>query len=116
MINNTIYQRDIVEVDFKLSNGEIKKHPVLVLSNDNAIKKENSFVCVMISGSTTYDDFSFELNDEMFNFIPKKKSQVRLHLIATVMLIDVNRKIGNIKSTYFGCIVNKIKDKVFNEL
>lgn len=78
MITNTIYQRDIVELDFKLSNGEIKKHPVLVLSNNNAIKKENNFICVMISGSTTYDDFSFELIDEMFNFIPKKKSIVTL--------------------------------------
>ena len=44
-----INQRDIVEVNFELPNGDFKTHPALVISNQQVLEAEDIFYAVMIS-------------------------------------------------------------------
>lgn len=84
-----ISQRDIVEVPFNLSQG-IKPHPVIVLSNDEAIQEEGSFIGLMMTTDKTEDLYTFEITSEM---LTKKLnvpySQARLHLISFFKVKEV---------------------------
>lgn len=106
-------QREVVEVNFKLPGNVFKPHPVVILSNDSANEMEKSFVGVMMSGSLTYDDFTFIIEDKMLTKAPKKKSQIRCHLIAFVEYNEVIRRISEIKKDYFNKLINHINDTVF---
>lgn len=73
-------QRDIVEVNFNLPQGSLK-HPVIILSNNDAIQLENYFVGVMLTTEDIDDEYTFPIEDFMLNKPLSSKSQVRLHLI-----------------------------------
>jgi hypothetical protein len=88
-------QREVVEVFFRLpDDGRQEKHPVIVLSNNEINSQENGFVAIMMTSQVVYrgDEYSFELNDTMFNIpLSKPFSAVRLHLIGNFMDTDVIR-------------------------
>ena len=109
-----IQQGNIVEVNVYLPDGGFKPHPAIVISNDNMFFYESAFLIVMISGTEVNDQFSFHLTDEMLTIKPKKKSQVRCHLINLVTKKDVNRKFGSIRKEYLIQILDKIKTTVLN--
>lgn len=94
-------QRDVVEVLFRLpADGDLKQHPVIVLSNNDINEEEGGFVAVMMTSKEHYkgDDYSFELDDSMFTKpLGKPFSAIRLHLISNFMDTDVisNSNSGN---------------------
>jgi len=50
-------QREVVEVEFRLpSDGILKKHPVIVISNSEINETEEGFVAVMMTSSEKYKD------------------------------------------------------------
>ncbi len=73
----SVTRGEIVEVNFPIPGGS-KIHPTLVLSNDDVYDNEGFFIGAMLSSKTMIDEFSFELQDEMFSKIPKKKTQVKV--------------------------------------
>ena len=94
-------QREVVEVEFRLpSDGILKKHPVIVISNSDINETEEGFVAVMMTSSEKYkdDEYSFEVNDSMFTKgLGTSFSAVRLHLIGNFLDTDIirNRHTGN---------------------
>ncbi len=101
-----INQRDVYLLPFPLG-GVVQDHPFIVLSIREANEIENSFIAVMITSSDVHkDDYSFDLNDSMFEKpLPKKGSHVRMHLIT----IDLNKKIRGVK-------LNTMKEFYFKQL
>jgi hypothetical protein len=63
----------------------------------------------MISETEVNDQFTFHLTDEMLTRKPKKKSQVRCHLINLVTERDIIQKFGSIKKQYLIQIIEKNK-------
>ncbi|MCD4697032.1 MAG: type II toxin-antitoxin system PemK/MazF family toxin [Bacteroidales bacterium] len=109
-----VEQGDIVEINVFLPDGGFKPHPAIVISNNNVYFYESAFIVVMISGVNTDDDFSYHLSDEMLTKKPKKKSQVRCHLINLATKRDVIMKHGKIKKQYLSEIIEKIKSDVLS--
>jgi hypothetical protein len=101
-----ISQRDIVEVAFELPQGRLR-HPVIVLSNDDAINLEQFFIGIMMTTEDIDDEYSFPIEDYMLNKPLTAKSQVRLHLIGWFSVDQV------IKTSYYNHI---IKIDFFREL
>jgi mRNA-degrading endonuclease toxin of MazEF toxin-antitoxin module len=107
-------QREVVEINFRLPDGTFKPHPVIVLSNDDINDNEGAFVCVMVSGNPSSDDYSFPLSEDMLTFTPRKQSQVRCHLITLGIDADIMRHFGHIRKAPFIKLINKINGSVFN--
>lgn len=108
-----INQRDIIEVAFKLPDDTFKPHPAIVLSNNYINELEGACICAMMSGNPTDDDYSFWIENLMVTKTPKKKSQVRCHLISLVPNSDIRQKFGEIKPQYFQQLIDKINTAVF---
>ena len=102
-----ISQRDIVEVPFNLPQG-VKPHPVIVLSNDDAIQEEGSFIGLMMTTDKTEDLYTFEITSEMLSKkLNVPYSQARLHLISFFRVKEV------VTTSNFN---NKLKSEYFKEL
>lgn len=104
---------EIVEINFPLPGGP-KPHPAIVISNDDINKYEDMFIAVMISGKPNLDDYSYDLTDEMLTKKPKKRSQVRCHLLTLVTEDQVINKHGIVKKQYLEEIVDKICSAVLS--
>lgn len=102
-----IAQRDIVEVPFNLPQG-VRPHPVIVLSNDDAIAEEASFIGLMMTTEPMSDLYTFEVVPEMLTKkLTVPYTQARLHLISFFRVKDV------IPTTH---INSKLKPEYFKEL
>lgn len=113
-----IRQKDILEVSFNLPDG-LANHPVIVLSNDDAIEDENSFIAVMLTSKKNNDEYSFEITDEM---LLKKLNvdycEARLHLISFFKENEVitNHFTNNqIKQDYFKELMKQIFRITFDQ-
>ncbi|MFZ4798287.1 MAG: type II toxin-antitoxin system PemK/MazF family toxin [Bacteroidia bacterium] len=87
----SISQRDIVEVEFNLPQGNIF-HPAIVLSKNEAIDQEESFVAVMMTTTDHDDEFSYTITSDMLTKPLAgniKHSEVRLHLIGFFKIENV---------------------------
>lgn len=104
-----VQQRDIVEVNFELPNGQLKTHPALVISNENVLDSEDIFYALMISSKPYNDEFSFELSNDMLTKPLSKKSYVKCQLIQPYSVEEVISKISAVKSSFF----EKIKEQMF---
>ena len=62
------YQRDIILVNYELPNKQYKPHPALVISNDDINHYEERYIVVMLSTTANDDNYTFLLDNEMFNF------------------------------------------------
>lgn len=101
-----ISQRDIVEVPFNLPQG-VKPHPVIVLSNDEAIQEEGSFIGLMMTTEKA-DLYTFEITSDMLlKKLHVPYSEARLHLISFFRTKEV------VTTSNFN---NKIKPEFFKEL
>lgn len=111
-----INQRHIVEVPFNLYQG-IRVHPAIVLSTNEAIEQEGSFIALMMTTDTTKDEFSFKLENKMLkNRLYVPFCQARLHLISLFHDRDVirNRNFKNqMKADYFRELVDSICKETF---
>lgn len=102
-----ISQRDIVEVPFNLPQG-VKPHPVIVLSNDEAIRDEEAFIGLMMTTEKTNDLYTFEITSAMLlKKLQAPYSEARLHLISFFRTKEV------VPTSHFN---NKIKPEFFKEL
>jgi mRNA-degrading endonuclease toxin of MazEF toxin-antitoxin module len=79
-----IKQREVYLLPHPISQNAEEKHPFIVLSSEDSNSHERTFVTVMITSSElTRDDYSFELDDSMFDYpLRKTGSHARMHLIA----------------------------------
>ncbi len=85
-------QRDLVMVHDRLPpDGKVEKHPFVIISCGKAIRHENSFIGVMMTGSEVYDDdFTFLVSNHMFEKpLMKSGCQLRLHIISNLMMHDL---------------------------
>jgi hypothetical protein len=111
-----ISQRDIIEVPFNLPQGTVP-HPAIVLSTDEAIQEEESFVAVMLTSEDYNDLYSFPITNSMLTKpMTSAKSQARLHLISFFRNSDViptshvNHKI---RPEYFKILIGRINEVTF---
>ena len=113
-------QRQLVEVQFRLPpDGEHLNHPAVILSNSEINAIENGFVAVMLTHTNHDDEFSFEVDDEMFtsSLNDNCHQEIRLHLIAYFLDDDVLRNshgINKIKTEPFKRLVTQINSATFN--
>jgi hypothetical protein len=97
----TIFQRQIVEVEFRLPpDGSLLRHPCIVLSNTAINDEEQGFVGVMLTSQAHYKDdfYSFELEDSMLSKPHGKEfCAARIHIISNFLYSDIirNSKWGN---------------------
>ena len=110
----SIYQGDIVEVNFRLPEGKFKPHPVIIISNNDINEYEDGFIAVMLSSSPKEDNYSYFIEDYMFTKKPKIKTQVRCHLISLIPESEIIGKHGNVKKEYLKDIILKITQEVFS--
>ena len=61
----SVYQREIVEVNFQLPDLTFKPHPIIIISNENVFATEDIFYGLMISSKIINPEFEFEITDEM---------------------------------------------------
>ena len=108
-----INQRDIVEVNFELPNGNFKTHPALVISNQQVLEADDIFYAVMISSKEYNDEFTFELKDIMLTKPLSQKSFVKYQLMQSYSINEVISKISTVKPSYFEQIKQTIFDTVF---
>jgi uncharacterized protein YifN (PemK superfamily) len=106
-------QREIIEVNFQLPDGQFKPHPALIISNNQTNGYDNQYIVVMLSGVSNNDEYTFWLDSEMLTKPPKKKTQIRSHLIAAINDIDIIKPIAKMKQPYFTKALNHIIESVF---
>ncbi len=110
-----VNQGDVIEVNVKLPEGDFKPHPCIVISNNDINHNENMFVCVMISSTSTQDDYTYNLKPEMFLKELKKKSQIRTQIVNSFGYNDIIKyNISRIKQNYLEKIIDKIYQDVLN--
>jgi len=111
-----INQRQVYLLPHPLGNGEPHYH--IVLSIREANDHEQTFLAAMITTSPVYyDDFSFDLSDEMFDKpLPKAGSHVRMHLIMLERNEDICKhpSIATMKVEYFNQLMRSIGEAIFN--
>lgn len=112
-----IKQREVYVLPHAITLLPTEKHPFIVLSTEDANSHERTFIAVMMTGSEfTRDDYSFELNDSMFEFQLKKPGcHARMHLV-TLCLDEkiIGNKVNTMKEFYFNQLMKSIGDLVFN--
>ena len=113
-----LQQRQIVEVPFNLTQG-VKVHPAIILSTNEAIEFEYSFIAVMMTSVNHDDEYTFEISNEMLSSgkLGKPYSEVRLHLISYFRVSDVivnNHRHTFVKEADFNRIVKRIMRITFN--
>jgi hypothetical protein len=96
-----VHQRDIVEVNFELPDGNFKPHPALVISNQNVLDCEDIFYALMISTKPFNDEFTFLLKNEMLLKPLPKASYVKCQLIQAYSMNEVIVKLSSVKQEYF---------------
>ncbi|HEX2899864.1 MAG TPA: hypothetical protein VHS96_09110 [Bacteroidia bacterium] len=116
----TIYQRQIVEVEFRLPpDGTLLRHPCIVLSNTAVNDEEQGFVGVMLTSQMHYQDdiYSFEIDEEMLTK-PHGKAfcAARIHIISNFLYDDIirNSNWGNeMKTFHFHRLLHAINRTTF---
>jgi hypothetical protein len=111
-----IEQRDVYLIPPPFNN-RLENHPFIVLSLKEANEYEGTFVCVMITSSNEFkDDYSFLLEDQMFDHALKKEGcHARMHLLTLCLNQEViGERINRMKPFYFKELMKSIGDLVFN--
>lgn len=108
-----VNQREIVEPAFPVRNGQILRHPALVISVQEVLDAEDVFYAVMLSTKETNEDFIFELLPEMLTMPSEKRSFVKCQLLDKFRERDVIAKFGSMKQAYFKELLQQINLSVF---
>ena len=104
-----VNQREIVELNFELPNGQLKTHPAVIISNSDVHDVEGIFYALMISTKPLPDEFSFEIKGEMLTKPLSKKSYVKCQLLQAYTEDEILTRHGMIKQKYF----DEIKERLF---
>jgi mRNA-degrading endonuclease toxin of MazEF toxin-antitoxin module len=111
-----INQREVYKFPFPFGGNDVEPHPFIILSVKEANELENTVIAVMITTSTHYkDDYSFELNDSMFDRpLPKPNSHVRMHLVTVFLKKEIkSSRIGIMNVFFFNQLMASIGELVF---
>lgn len=111
-----VNQRDVYLLPFPLNNNT-PDHLFIVLSTQESNQIEGTFIAVMITTSDiNYDDYSFDLTDEMFEYdLKKEKSHARMHLLTLWFNNDIaGKRVNRMKEFYFRQLMSSIGDLIFN--
>lgn len=111
-----VSKRDIVEVPFNLRQG-VEIHPAIVLSVEEAIEMEESFIALMLTTSETDDEFSFPIKAKMLSKdLNVPFCQARLHLISFFQNTEIIRNSNynnRIRTEFFKELIEKVNAKTF---
>jgi len=112
-----VYQRQIIEVPFNLSQG-VQNHPALVLSANDAIEIERAFIAVMITSEKHDDEYTFEISDAMLEYgrFARPYTEIRLHLVSYFKESEViinNHSNTKVKAIDFSRIIRRIVQVTF---
>lgn len=110
-----VFQREIVEVPYKLPNGEILIHPALVLSpNELQDYEDGMFYAVLISSKNHFPELTMEIKNEWLNKPLSKHSFFVTHIVSIFTVEEVMTRYNNyIKSNYFDAVLRKIIHSMF---
>ena len=106
-------QKDIVEVNFLLPNGELKPHMALVVSNDELQEDDEVLYLALISSKNYLPKYTYPLKSEMLSKPLTKQSYVVCQIISGYTERDILRKCSRVSAAYFKEIVEKIKFSIF---
>ena len=106
-------QRDIVEVNFLLPNGELKPHMALVVSNDELQEDDDVLYLALISSKNYLPKYTYPLKNEMLSKPLAKQSYVVCQIISGYTERDILKKSNRVSVVYFKEIVEKIKKSIF---
>jgi mRNA-degrading endonuclease toxin of MazEF toxin-antitoxin module len=108
----SVFQGEIIELNYELPNGNFKTHPAIVISKPEVLEIEEIFYALMISSKPLPDEFAFELQNEMLTKPLPKKSYVKCQLIQSYSKNEIIKRHGRIKQKY----LEEIKQKLFNSV
>lgn len=112
-----IEQRDVYLLPHPITGDETQRHPFIVLSCDESNIHERTFLAVMITSSEyKRDDYSFEVDDSMFeNKLDKSRCHVRMHLIMLCLNEEIiGKRLNKMRSLYFKELMKSIGEQIFN--
>ena len=106
-------QRDLVYVEQALPSGEVQKHPFLIISCRAASSKEAYHTAVMMTASSYTDQFTFKVEDDMFESpLRKQNCQLRLYILVSFAETKSKELVTRMKKVHFKNVVQQIKDYV----
>jgi mRNA-degrading endonuclease toxin of MazEF toxin-antitoxin module len=117
-----VNQREVYYLPFPFGSENGEDHPYIVISTKSSNAKEQTFLAVMITASAKNDDYTFSVQDNMFEKpLLKAKCQVRMHLIVFALYENVDHqkyKIGKpvtaMKKFYFEQLMKSIGLLIFD--
>lgn len=124
-VNDNVHQGDIIEVDFILPGGIVKKHPALVVSEpikDAPYKGRNGkfydefFYVLLISSKNYSSDHCVEIKPEWVVGTPlEKQSYFVTHIISACRYDSISCNRGTcLNEDAFNEVLDKILENVFN--
>ncbi len=116
MSSGTLFEpQEIILTEIVFPNQQLKKRPVLVISEFSKNTSENIFVCLPITSSLYDDPFAIKINnsDTQEGFFPKP-SQVLCQYYFTELKSDIDRKIGKITPQFYQKVKTKIRTEILD--
>jgi hypothetical protein len=87
-----LHQRDIVETNFLLPNGEFKPHMAVIVSNEELMFNEGILYLVLISSKNYNPQYCYELNENMINFQLTKKATLNVIFLLPIWKMPLSEK------------------------
>lgn len=107
-------QREVLFINFPISDTVMEPHPCIVISNQLIYDMEEKYYAVMISSKQSFSPTELELKNSDLNFSLDKRSFAKSNLIAEIFDLDVIRRLGTIKIDGFDKIIKHINSTTFS--
>lgn len=112
-----VYQRQIVEVNYRFHDGRVLPHPALVVSMDDLQDIEDGiFYAVLISSKKLHPEFAIEIDpdDLLGSYQLSKQSYYVTHILSFFSYKDIINNFNLfVKKDRFNYIVDKVIDNIF---
>ncbi len=117
MAVNRVYQRQIIEVNYRFHDGKVLPHPALVVSADELQDIEDGmFYAVLISSKRLHPEFAIEIDpsDLLGSNQLTKKSYYITHIISFFSYNDILNNFNLfVKKDRFNYIIDRVIDNIF---
>lgn len=108
-------QGEIIEVDFQLPDGQCKKHPALVISNEIEDAAGNFIYAILISTKNINPKYTIEITPEMLTVPMGRKSYFVTHLLDKFTPDYITQQRGVfVRPEYFNQVIQKTIKSIFN--
>jgi hypothetical protein len=87
-----LHQRDIVETNFLLPNGEFKPHMAVIVSNEELMFNEGILYLALISSKDYDRQYCYELTENMIDFQLSKKTMSSAIFLLRIWKIPLSEK------------------------